>query len=167
MDPKIKRRTLAIGLGGAGCLCIGYLKKALQEVGILPSPERLSSGSTEESDAHAQEKRAPVRLLGIDLDPDSAGSDDTKRADIKDDFLLLSHEALSRTIRDLEENTHWLSAWYPDSDRDYIKVKDAFTGASQWRPLGRMSYCLDQKRIENRIKAKLDALQALVTAHRV
>ena len=159
---EIKRRTLVIGLGGTGCLCVGSLKKALQEAGIYPQPEELVSGNSKESEAKNRIAQTPIRLLAIDLDPHSA-KDDLRRASIRDEFHQLDKAKLQRAVRDLEYDVKGYDAWYPDMDRETIKMREAVTGAGQWRPLGRLSYCEDQKSIEDRIQSEVQALQEFST----
>ena len=102
----------------------------------------------------------PVRFVPIDLDERSRTS--KLGAAIDDEFIHLQGSLVAQKIRYIEKpenSVYW--GWYPDKNRDVIKLRQAQVGAGQWRPLGRMAYCENQNLIETGIRDALRELDSL------
>ena len=149
-----------IGLGGTGCFSLRCAKKNLQDAGYIPY-DNLSE-NVRDSNLQENTKNIPVRFIAIDLDERSEKEHSPFYADISEDFLLIEKLRIEQKVKymDLQENRYYWD-WYPDKERNQIKLKQAQYGAGQWRPLGRLAYCEDQNFIESRIYNAIQELAAI------
>lgn len=148
LDQIIKRKTLIIGIGGTGCAVVGNVIHLLEKKFEREQSE-LSS--------------AAIQFLAFDTDANERKKDDRSIL-FKDNIHILNGHKIKEKIKHfyLPENNSY-HTWFPDIKSKYIKERDLRSeeGAGQYRAIGRLAYCEDQRKIEAKITKALDYLKGI------